>query len=85
MQGWSAGRAHEWLEHRCWMLQSFALTVAPVTLSICGPLSAVLGLDLIAADRAIAELSWVPNAFLAELYLRRGMPLVLRRRQRSLE
>ncbi len=70
-QGWRTARARQWPEHRRWMIRSFALTFAAVTLRIYMPLAGVLGFDLMRAYPAIAWLCWVPNAVLAELYLRK--------------
>ena len=71
-QGWRAARARRWPEHRRWMVRSFAMTFAAVTLRIYMPLAGKLGFDLMRAYPAIAWLCWVPNAVLAESYLRRG-------------
>jgi hypothetical protein len=71
-QGWLTARARRFDEHRRWMIRSFALTFAAVTLRIYMPLSAVAGLDVSQAYVAIAWLAWVPNLIVAELYLRRG-------------
>lgn len=71
-QGWRTARARRWPEHRRWMIRSFAMTFAAVTLRIYMPLAGVLGFDLMRAYPAIAWLCWVPNAILAELYLRRS-------------
>jgi uncharacterized membrane protein len=70
-QGWHTGRARQWPEHRRWMIRSFAMTFAAVTLRIYMPLAGVLGFDLMRAYPAIAWLCWVPNAILADLYLRK--------------
>jgi len=69
-QGWRTARARQWSEHRRWMIRSFAMTFSAVTLRIYMPLAGVLGFDLMRAYPAIAWLCWVPNAILAELYLR---------------
>ena len=66
-------RARDFPEHRRWMIRSFALTFSAVTLRLYIPISLVLGLDFITAYRAIAWLAWVPNALMAEWYLRRVM------------
>lgn len=58
--------------HRRWMLRSFALTLAAVTLRIYLPLSAAMGWSFAAAYPVIAWLCWVPNLLLSELYLLRG-------------
>ncbi|MFA7261846.1 MAG: DUF2306 domain-containing protein [Caulobacter sp.] len=60
----------EYQAHRRWMIRSFALTFAAVTLRLYlfgGPLVGFAGLD---AYRAIAFLCWVPNLLAAELLLR---------------
>lgn len=72
-QGWLTARARRFDEHRRWMMRSFALTFAAVTLRLYLPLAAVAGLDGLQAYRAIAWLCWVPNLLLVELYLRRGL------------
>ena len=71
-QGWLTARARRFDEHRRWMIRSFALTFAAVTLRIYMPLSMAMHLDMDQAYRAIAWLAWVPNLVCAELYLRRG-------------
>jgi hypothetical protein len=74
IQAYSLALARRFPEHREWMIRSFALTFAAVTLRIEMPLAAVLHLDPLASYRAISWLAWVPNLALAELYLR-GLPL----------
>jgi hypothetical protein len=59
------------VDHRAWMIRSFALTFAAVTLRLYLPLAAVLSLDFVDAYRAISFLAWVPNLVVVELYLRR--------------
>jgi len=71
-QGWRTARARQWPEHRRWMVRSFAMTFSAITLRLYMPLAGVLGFDLMRAYPAIAWLCWVPNAVLAELYLRRA-------------
>ncbi|MDB5477251.1 MAG: hypothetical protein JWP49_2762 [Phenylobacterium sp.] len=58
-------------DHRRWMIRSFALTFAAVTLRIYMPLAQILHIDPMEAYRAIAWLAWVPNLMVAELYLAR--------------
>ncbi len=41
-QGWRTARARQWPEHRRWMIRSFAMTFAAVTLRIYMPLAGVL-------------------------------------------
>ena len=70
-QGWLTARARRFDGHRRWMMRSFALTFAAVTLRIYLPMAALAELDGLQAYRAIAWLCWVPNLALMELYLRR--------------
>lgn len=71
-QGWLAARGRRFDAHRRWMVRSFALTFAAVTLRLYLPASAMAGLDDLLAYRAIAWLCWVPNLALAEVFLRVG-------------
>ncbi len=64
--------ARRFVEHRRWMIRSFALTFAAVTLRIYLPAAQIMGLDFMESYRAISWLAWVPNLLLAELYLRRA-------------
>ncbi len=64
-------------EHRRWMVRSYALTAAAVTLRILLAGSTALHLPFHIAYPAIAWLSWVPNWIVAEMWLRAE----LRRRQ----
>src|SRR5688572_19329317 len=47
--------------HRSWMIRSYALTLAAVTLRVYLPSSQIAGLPMAAAYAAIAWLCWVPN------------------------
>jgi uncharacterized membrane protein len=58
--------------HRRWMIRSYALTAAAITLRVYLPLSLLLKFDYSIAYPAIAWLCWVPNLLAVELYLRRG-------------
>lgn len=55
--------------HRRWMIRSYALTLAAVTLRLQLPAAAILELDFSVAYPAIAFLCWVPNLIAAELWL----------------
>ena len=66
---WRLARRGDFERHPRWMLRSFALTLAAVTLRLYLPVAAVLHVDFFAAYRAIAWLCWIPNLALAELYL----------------
>ena len=57
-------------EHQAWMIRSFALTLAAVTLRIYLPFSGLLHISFETSYPAISFLCWVPNIMLAELYLR---------------
>jgi uncharacterized membrane protein len=57
-------------EHHAWMIRSFALTLAAVTLRLYLPAAIVMDLPILEAYRAIAFLCWVPNLLIAELWLR---------------
>lgn len=68
-------RAGDVLLHRAWMLRSYALTLAAVTLRIYLPLSAVNGIEFEAAYQAISWLCWVPNLLIVEWFV---LPRLLR-------
>jgi len=58
--------------HRRWMIRSFALTFAAVTLRLALPFFFGLGgMDYPQASNYVGWLCWVPNLLIAELYLRR--------------
>jgi uncharacterized membrane protein len=55
--------------HQQWMIRSYALTLAAVTLRLYLPLFQVAGLTFDEAYPAIAWLCWVPNLLIAEWWL----------------
>jgi uncharacterized membrane protein len=55
--------------HRRWMIRSYALTAAAITLRMYLPLSIVFHVPFSIAYPAIAWLCWIPNALAAEVYL----------------
>jgi len=55
--------------HRAWMLRSYGLTFAAVTLRIWLPLSQVAGLPFLPSYQAIAWLCWVPNLVVVEWFI----------------
>jgi uncharacterized membrane protein len=63
---WTAARRRAWTTHRAWMLRSFALTFAAVTLRLQLPLLQASGLSFEEAYRIVAWLCWVPNLLLVE-------------------
>ena len=56
--------------HRNWMIRSYALTLAAVTLRIYLPSSQLAGIPMTAAYPVIAWLCWVPNLLIAEWFVR---------------
>ena len=64
-------RSRAQARHRRWMIRSYSLTLAAVTLRIYLPLSLALGLPLANAYRVISWMCWVPNIILAEWLVRR--------------
>jgi len=71
--GWRAAVQGRFVAHRRWMVRSWALTLAAVTLRLYLPLVMVLDLPFLPWYRAISFLAWVPNLIAAELWLRRGV------------
>jgi hypothetical protein len=69
--GWRAVLQARFAEHRRWMIRSWALTLAAVTLRIYLPLVMAFGLPFLPWYRAISFLAWVPNLIVAELWLQR--------------
>ena len=59
--------------HRRWMIRSFALTFAAVTLRLYLPFPLMMGFSFVEGYSVIAWLAWVPNLILAEAFLRREM------------
>lgn len=57
-------------DHGRWMVRSYALTFAAVTLRLYMPLANVLPVDGLDAYRAIAFLCWGPNLLAVEAWLR---------------
>jgi uncharacterized membrane protein len=63
-------RSHEEARHRGWMIRSYSLTLAAVTLRIYIPLSLALGIPFANAYQVISWLCWFPNIMLAEWLVR---------------
>ena len=57
------------IRHRRWMIRSYALTAAAITLRLYLPLIFVFHWSFSIAYPAIAWLCWIPNALAVELYL----------------
>ena len=74
-QAWRMAMARRFDAHREWVIRSYALIFAAVTLRIWLPLSQIAHLDFMESYRVISFLGWAPNLVAAELYLagrRRG-------------
>lgn len=72
MQAWLRIRAGDRAAHRRWMIRSYALTLAAVTLRFWLTLSQVAGIPFPDAYQAVAWVCWVPNLVIAEwIVLRR--------------
>jgi uncharacterized membrane protein len=69
--GWSAALRADFANHRMWMIRSFSLTFAAVTLRLYLPIALASGLAFQDAYPAIAWACWVPNLVFAELWIRR--------------
>jgi uncharacterized membrane protein len=70
IQAWRLAMARRFDEHRAWMIRSFALTFAAVTLRLYLPLIPLTGYSFVEGYRAISFLAWVPNLMVAEIYVR---------------
>ena len=77
---WSGSTAMAWVSirggrvqaHREWMVRSYALTAAAITLRIYLPLSLVAGVPFTMCYPTIAWMCWVPNLVFAEWLIRRS-------------
>lgn len=65
-------RAGDYAAHRDWMIRSFALCLAAVSLRIQLPLSQMAGVPFEQAYPAIAWMCWVPNLIIAEWFVIRS-------------
>jgi hypothetical protein len=68
--GWRAALQRRLIDHRRWMVRSWALTLAAVTLRLYLTGLSFTDIPPLAGYQAIAFLCWVPNLLLAEGYLR---------------
>lgn len=69
-RAWSLAHARRFVEHRRWMIRSFALTFAAVTLRLYLPFAFFSPFGYDDTYRAISFLAWVPNLVFAELFVR---------------
>jgi len=68
--GYACIRAGDQAAHRRWMIRSYALSFAAVTLRLYIPASQVAGIPFDSAYPVIAWLCWVPNLLVAECFAR---------------
>lgn len=61
-------------DHREWMLRSYAMTAAAITLRLMLPAAGFLGIGFFAAYPVIAWLCWSTNLAIAEFHIRRTRP-----------
>lgn len=73
---WLRVRQGDLVRHRMWMVRSYALTLAAVSLRIYLPLALGNGVPFETVYPAIAWLCWVPNLLLAEWLV---LPLMARK------
>ena len=62
-------RQRDLAAHRVWMLRSYALTLAALTLRIYLPLSQIAGIGFEPAYQAISWLCWVSNLLIVEWFI----------------
>ncbi|QPF72236.1 DUF2306 domain-containing protein [Roseateles sp. DAIF2] len=68
-EGLRHARARRYEQHRAWMIRSFALTAAAITLRLYLAAGAALGLPVEQSYPLIAWLCWLPNLLAAEAWL----------------
>jgi uncharacterized membrane protein len=76
-------RAKDQTRHRQWMIRSYALTFAAVTLRIYLPLSLLAGMPFEPAYQTISWLCWVPNLVIAEWFILQPSRAVSPRAERA--
>lgn len=64
-----AAMRRDFVDHERWMIRSFALTFAAVTLRLYLPSSQIAGIPFSDAYPIIAWACWVPNLIVAELWI----------------
>jgi hypothetical protein len=74
-RGYISIRSHDEARHRAWMIRSYSLTLAAVTLRIYLPISLALGVPFASAYQVISWACWVPNIILAEWIVRHTQAL----------
>jgi hypothetical protein len=66
---WTSAMRRDFVAHERWMIRSFALTLAAVTLRLYLPMVGILDMEFLPAYRAIAWFAWVPNLIIAEIWI----------------
>ena len=69
--GWRAIRARQVVQHRRWMVRSYALCTAAITLRLELPLLMSVTGDYVSSFTVVAWFSWLPNLLFAEWWLAR--------------
>ncbi len=69
-QAWRLAVARRFIDHERWMIRSFALTLAAVTLRLYLPFAFFAPWGYDNTYRAISFLCWMPNLIAAEIWLR---------------
>jgi hypothetical protein len=69
-RGWQLVRQRRFIEHRRWMIRSWALTIAAVNLRLYILIAFLMGFAFDHSYPVISFLAWVPNLIAAEIYLR---------------
>lgn len=68
--GWRAAAIkRDYNEHKNWMIRSYALTFAAVTLRLYIPIAMISGFEFVESYQWIAWLAWVPNLMIAEAWI----------------
>lgn len=65
-----SARARDFSAHRHWMIRSFALTAAAISLRLGLPIAPALGYDFTTGYIVMSWASWIINLAIAEIYLR---------------
>ncbi len=68
-QAWRHAVGRRFDRHQTWVIRSYALIFAGVTLRLWLPLIFIAKLDFMPSYQLVAWLAWVPNLVVAELYL----------------
>jgi hypothetical protein len=83
-QGWYEATQRHWDRHRAWMIRSFAFAFSAVPFRMFLVILIQLGMRQVSAEEIASWLSWVLNALVAEIYLRRRVLVASSRSHPSL-